>query len=133
MRIQSTPPAAAALSLLLAMGCVSEVDLGPPDAEIRSDPSILVLGTGESRTVTVDAFVGNEPESVRWSIGQVGSGLVVVEDTTYGRSYVGNVLTLPTHSHSRRFEVTMHDSVPSSFVISGGTGIVTIPVRPPMP
>jgi hypothetical protein len=115
------------------MGCVDEFDLGPLDAEIRSDPSILILGLGESRTVTVEAFVGNEAESVRWSIGVVGSGLEVLEDTTYGRSYVGDVLTLPTHSHSRRFEVTMHDTVATSFVISGGTGIVKIPVRPPVP
>jgi hypothetical protein len=115
------------------MGCVEELDLGPLDAEIRSDPSVLVLGVGETRTVTVGAFVGNEPESVRWSIGTVGNGLDVVEDTTYGRYYAGDQLIQPTQSHSRRYEVTMHDTLATSFVISGGTGVTIIPVNPPLP
>jgi hypothetical protein len=119
--------------LLLVSACLERDYTGPLAAEIRSDPSILVLGVGESRTVTVEAFVGNEPESVRWSIGNVGAGLTVAEDTSYGRTYVGGELVLPAQSHSRRFEVTMNDSAETSFVISGGTGIVTIPVRPPVP
>jgi hypothetical protein len=118
---------------VLVSGCLERDYTGPRAAEVRSDPSILVLGVGESRTVTVEAFVGNEPESVRWSIGNVGAGLVVVEDTTYGRSYVGTELVQPSESHSRRFEVTMSNSVATSFVISGGTGIVTIQVKPPVP
>lgn len=123
----------AVLGLLLVTGCVSDPDLGPPPAEIKSDPSILILGVGETKNVIVEAFVGNQPESVSWSIGTTGAGLDVVEDSTYGTVYVGNELTLPPESHSRRFVVTMHDSVETSFVISGGTGIVTIPVRPPTP
>ena len=129
MPIRST----AILGVLLLSGCLEQDYTGPLAAEIRSDPSILVLGVGESRTVTVEAFVGNEPESVRWSIGTVGAGLTVAEDTSYGKTYVGGELVLPTQSHSRRYEVTMNDSAETSFVISGGTGIVTIPVRPPVP
>lgn len=130
MRIQTS---AAFLGLVLVTGCVREVDLGPPEAEIRSDPSILFLGVGEAKTVIVEAFRANEPESVHWGIGTTGAGLDVVEDSTYGRTYVGGQLTLPAQSHSRRFEVTMHDTVETSFVISGGTGVVTILVRPATP
>jgi hypothetical protein len=122
----------AALGVLLATGCVSDVDLGPLAAEIHSDPAVLTLGVGQTKTVIVEAFVGNEPQSVRWSIGMMGPGLAVVEDSTYGSSYVGNELVLPAQSHSRRFLVTMSDTVATSFVISGGTGIVTISVRPPV-
>jgi hypothetical protein len=129
MRIQ---PCAAALGFFLLSGCVDTLDTGIPAAEIRSDPAILFLGNGESKTVTVEAFLGNEPESVRWSIGQLGAGIIVAEDTTYGRTYVGNVLTLPDRSHSRRYDVTMTDTLATAFVVSGGTGIVTISVRPPV-
>ena len=125
--------ATAALSILLLAGCLEQDFEGPLDAEIRSDPSILIMGVGESSTVTVEAFVGNEPETVRWSIGNVGDGLLVVEDTSYGKAYVEGNLVLPERSHSRRYEVTMNGSAETSFVISGGTGIVTIPVRPPAP
>ncbi len=123
----------ASVGILLAAACVREVDLGPPTAEVRSDPSIVILDNGESRLVTVEAFLGNEPESVRWRVGQRGAGLDVVEDSTYGSRYVGDRLTLPARSHSRRYEVTMRDSVATAFVISGGTGVITIPVRPPAP
>ena len=129
MRIQTT----AVLALILAIGC-DTLDSGYIEqAEIRSDPSILILGVGETKTVTVEAFLGNQQRSVSWNVGNVGAGLDVVEDSSYGTVYVGNELTLPPHSHSRRFEVTMNDSVATSFVISGGTGIVTIPVNPAVP
>ena len=129
MRIQTT----AVLALTLAIGCDS-LDTGfLPEAEIRSDPSILILGVGEKQTVTVEAFLGNQQQSVTWNVGNVGAGLEVVEDSTYGTVYVGDKLTLLPQSHSRRFEVTMHDSVATSFVISGGTGVVTIPVNPAVP
>lgn len=124
---------AAVLGYLLVTSCVSNADFGPPSAEIRSDPAILFLGNGETRTVVVTAYVGNDPESVRWNIGNQGNGVQVVEDTTFGRSYVGNQLTLPGRSHERRYSVTMTDTVATSFVISGGTGIVTIQVLPPTP
>ena len=123
----------AALGILLTTACLGRDYTGPLSAEIRSDPSILIMGPGETRTVTVEAFVGNDPQSVHWSIGMVGPGLDVVEDTTYGKSYVNGVLVLPAQSTSRRFEVTKNDTQASSFVISGGTGIVTIPVRLPTP
>jgi hypothetical protein len=129
MRIHSS----AVLAILLITGCVADFEPGPPAAEIRSSPSILYMGPGETETVLVEAFVGNEPESVRWSIGTMGAGLTVVEDTSYGQVYVGERLALPTRSHSRRYEVTMSDTVQTSFVISGGTGVVTIPVRPLAP
>ena len=129
MRIQTT----AVLALILAIGCDS-LDSGfIPEAEIRSDPSILILGVGEKQTVTVEAFLGNQQQSVTWNVGNVGAGLDVVEDSTYGTVYVGDKLTLLPQSHSRRYEVTMHDSVATSFVISGGTGVVTIPVNPAVP
>ena len=121
------------LSLLLLLGCEDLVTSGYLASEIKSDPSILVLGVGETKAVVVEAFLGNQPESVTWNVGNVGVGLDVVEDSSYGSVYVGNELTLPPQSHSRRFQVTMHDSVETSFVISGGTGVVTIPVRPPTP
>lgn len=124
---------AAALGFLLVTGCVSEIDTGPLASEIRSDPSIMVLGLGETQTVTVEAFQGDQPTTVRWNIGTTGAGLDVAEDTTYGRVYVGDELVLPSHSHSRRYEVTMNDTVATSFVISGGTGTIIIPVRPPVP
>jgi hypothetical protein len=123
----------AALGILLTTACLGRDYTGPLSAEIRSDPSILVMDSGETRTVTVEAFVGNDPQSVRWSIGTVGPGLTVVEDTTFGRSYVNGVLVLPARSPSRRFEVTKSNTLVSSFVISGGTGIVTVPVNPPSP
>lgn len=129
MRIQTT----AILALILAIGC-DTLDSGfIPDAEIKTDPSILVMGIGETKTVTTEAFLGGQPESVKWNVGFVGDGLDVVEDTSYGTIYVGGELVLPAESHSRRFEVTMHDSVATEFVISGGTGTVTIPVKPPVP
>jgi hypothetical protein len=123
----------AVLGFLLVTGCVADFEPGPPAAEIRSSPSILYMGPGETEIILVEAFVGNEPESVRWSIGMTGAGLTVVEDTSYGRVYVGDRLALPDQSHSRQFEVTMSDTVETSFVISGGTGVVTIPVRPLAP
>ena len=123
----------AALGVLLTTACLGRDYTGPLAAEIRSDPSVLVMDSGEVKTVTVEAFVGNDPQSVRWGIGTVGPGLDVVEDTTFGRSYVNGVLVLPAQSSSRRFEVTKNGSVASSFVISGGTGIVTIQVHTPAP
>ena len=130
MRIQSC---AALLGLVLVTGCLSEEYSGPLAAEIRSDPAILTLGVGETKAVIVEAFVGNEPESVRWNIGMVGNGVQVVVDSSYGVTYVGNELRLPQQSHSRRYNVTMTDTVETSFVISGGTGIATIQVRPIVP
>lgn len=125
--------AATALGILFTAACLGRDYTGPLSADIRSDPSVMVMDSGETKTVTVEAFVGNDPQSVRWSIGTVGPGLVVVEDTTYGRSYVNGVLVLPAQSPSRRFEVTKNDTQASQFVISGGTGIVTIQVHPPTP
>jgi hypothetical protein len=123
----------AVLSLLWVTGCLGRDYTGPLPAEIRSNPSVLVMDAGETKTVTVEAFVGNDPHSVSWNIGTVGPGLVVVVDTTYGRSYVNGVLVLPSQSPSRRFEVTMNGVQETSFVISGGTGTATIPVHPPAP
>ena len=123
----------AALALILVAACNSDLDTGPLPAEIRSDPSVLVMDSGETKTVTVEAYIGNDPQSVHWSIGTVGPGLAVVEDTTFGRSYVNGVLVLPAESSSRRFEVTKNDTQASSFVISGGTGITTIQVHPAAP
>ena len=123
----------AALGILLTTACLGNDYTGPLSAEIRSDPSVLVMDSGETKTVTVEAFVGNDPQSVRWSIGTVGPGLEVVVDTTYGRSYENGELVLPAQSPSRRFEVTKNNTEPSQFVISGGTGIVTIEVHAPTP
>jgi len=123
----------ATLALILVSACNSTLDTGPAPAEIRSDPSILVMDSGDVKTVTVEAYIGNDPQSVHWSVGTVGPGLVVVEDTTYGRSYVNGVLVLPAESPSRRFEVTKNDTQPSQFVISGGTGIAIIEVHAPVP
>ena len=124
---------AAAFSFLCLTGCLGRDYTGPLAAEIRSDPSVLIMDAGETKTVTVEAFVGNDPHSVSWNVGTVGPGLVVEEDTTYGRSYVNGVLVLPPQSPSRRFEVTMNVAQETSFVISGGTGTATIPVHPPAP
>lgn len=130
MRIHTS---AVILAVLFVTGC-NELATGyPAGAEIRSDPSILIMGNGDSRTVVVSAFVGNEAESVRWNIGNTGNGVQVVEDTTFGRTYIGNRLVLPDQSHERRYVVTMTDTLTTSFVISGGTGIVTIQVLPPTP
>jgi hypothetical protein len=117
----------AGLSLL--SGCVGGYD-PTPSAELQADPSILIMELGDTTTVTVEAFVGNEPESVRWSLGTVGNGLAVSEDTTYGRVYIGGHLALPTHSHSRRYEVTVTDTTATFFVVGGGTASLTIPVNP---
>jgi hypothetical protein len=114
-------------------GCLGRDYTGPLAAEIRSDPSVLVMDAGETKTVTVEAYVGNDPHSVSWNIGTVGPGLVVAVDTTYGRSYVNGVLVLPPQASSRRFEVTMNVAQETSFVISGGSGTATILVHPPAP
>jgi hypothetical protein len=126
-------PYSALMGLLLATGCVNELDPGPLAAELRSDPSIMVMSSGETKTVIVEAFLGNQPESVAWNIGTVGAGLEVTEDSTYGTVFDGNELVLPPQSHSRRYEVTMNSGTATSFVISGGTGTITIPVNPPAP
>jgi hypothetical protein len=122
----------AGVSALILVGCVPEYDLGPADADIRSDPSILHLAVGQSKPVLVEAFLDNEPESVRWSIGRVNAGVHVELDSSYGTMYVGNQLTVPERAHSRRYTVTMTDTLATSFIISGGTGIIEIPVRPPV-
>lgn len=123
----------AALGILLTTACLSSDYTGPLSAQLRSDPSVLVMGPGETKSVTVEAFVGNDPQSVHWNIGTVGPGLVVAVDTTFGTSYVNGVLVLPAESPSRRFEVTMNEIQSTSFVISGGTGTLTIKVHPPTP
>lgn len=117
----------------LLAGCVSEESPIPPSAELRAAPSIVIMNVGDSSQVTVEAFVGNDPESVRWSIGTVGAGLRVSVDSTFGQMYIGEQLTLPDKSPTRRFQITLTDSVETYFVVGGGTASLSIPVKPTRP
>jgi hypothetical protein len=127
-------PGSVVYGALLLAACSSEPTEGLPDVgSLRADPSTIVLEVGKSQAVTTEAFLNNEPDLVVWNVGSLGKGLSVVEDTSYGRVYVGEHLVQPVRSHTRRFTVTLLEAVPTSFVISGGTSTLTILVRPTVP
>lgn len=109
------------------------VRLGTIDPYLIPDPAILVLEAGKSGPVTIAAFKENEPANVTWAIGAIQGGLTIVEDTLYGRVYLGNGLVQLGRTHQRRFVVTLTDTLPGRFVVSGDASAVTISVRPAVP
>ena len=122
-----------AIGIVALGGCLRDPASGLPATELRADPSVLLLPVGKSQSVTVTATLNNELEDVRWSIGVVGAGLTVVEDSSFGLVYQGNALALPERTSQRRFVVTLTGTNPTSFVVSGDAGVVTVGVTPETP
>ena len=109
------------------------VRLGTIEPYLIPDPAILILEPGKSGPVTVAAFNDDEPADVTWAIGAIQGGLTIVEDTSYSRVYVGNRLMQLGRTQERRFVVTLNDTLPGTFVVSGDASAVTISVRPAVP
>lgn len=124
------------VGFLAVQGCIADTAKpGELGTDIRPEPAVLVIPTGGSATTTVRAFekFTNDPADVAWSIGRVGAGLSIAEDTLFGLVYQGERLALPTRSNIRRYNVTLTGTVTSSFVISGDAGVTTITVVPAAP
>ena len=121
------------IGLTVLAGCLRDPTADITEATLKANPSVLLLPVGESQSVTVSAYQNNELEDVRWAIGAVGTGLTVVQDSTFGRIYQGSSLVLPERASQRRFVVTLTGTTATSFVVSGDAGVVTVDVRPVAP
>ncbi|MEO8198956.1 MAG: hypothetical protein ABI679_00410 [Gemmatimonadota bacterium] len=123
--------------VLSVQGCASAADTQADElgTYVRAEPSVLILSPGQSSLATTRAFnlSTNDPADVAWSIGHVGAGLTVAEDTAFGLLYQGERLAQPARSNIRRYVVTLTGPDSSSFVISGDASVATIVVRPAVP
>lgn len=92
---------------------------------LRTDPSVVFVEQGSTEFVTVQLVDGQgNPLAADFQAQNIGSGITVVEDTTFLQTTNGS--RLPTSS---RFIVGGVDPLVTSFVVTSGQVSDTVPVR----
>jgi hypothetical protein len=109
---------------------------GDPTEDLRqgvdhlvANPTVLFIDEGLSQNVIVEArdAQGNQV-GTQFTLGNVGTGISVVRDTTFNPVYAGEKLTAPGTVTRARFTVTALQQVSTSFQVRAGGRTIDISV-----